>query len=123
MKVLKFRHSVTEFQYGFSTGLDIQNMFNTEEIALDIWYLGEMFMMYYLQEIHFNGDQLIKRQSCYHIENSQLICRANQLTGFYMMTILAFNESGNREDPAIMYGRRYLDDMTYGILATFRRTK
>ena len=92
MKVLKFRHSVTEFQYGFSTGLDIQNMFNTEEIVLDIWYLGEMFMMYYLQEIHFNGDQLIKRQSCYHIENSQLICRANQLTGFYMMTILAFNE-------------------------------
>ena len=26
------------------------------------------------------------------MENSQLICSANQLTGFYMMAILAFNE-------------------------------
>ena len=26
------------------------------------------------------------------IETSQLICRANQLTGFYMMATLAFNE-------------------------------
>ena len=30
--------------------------------------------------------------SCHHIETSQLICRANQLTGFYMMATLAFNE-------------------------------
>ena len=36
--------------------------------------------------------QLIKPQSCFHIEISQLICRANQLTGFYMMTTLGFNE-------------------------------
>ena len=36
--------------------------------------------------------QLIKRQSCYHTETSQLICRVNQLTGFYMMATLAFNE-------------------------------
>ena len=35
---------------------------------------------------------LIKRQSCHHTETSQLICRANQLTGFYMMATLAFNE-------------------------------
>ena len=34
----------------------------------------------------------IKRQHCYHIETSQLISRANQLTGFYMMATLAFNE-------------------------------
>ena len=34
----------------------------------------------------------IKSQSCHHIESSQLICRANQLTGFYMMVTLAFNE-------------------------------
>ena len=35
----------------------------------------------------------MKRQSC-HIETSQLICRANQLTGFFsMMATLAFNES------------------------------
>ena len=26
------------------------------------------------------------------MEASQLICRANQLTGFYMMTTLVFNE-------------------------------
>ena len=36
---------------------------------------------------HFNHlFQLIKRQSCHHI------CSANQLTGFYMMATLAFNE-------------------------------
>ena len=34
----------------------------------------------------------LKRQSYRHIETSQLICRANQLTGFYMMATLAFNE-------------------------------
>ena len=28
-------------------------------------------------------------QSCYHIETSQLICPANQLTGYYMMATLA----------------------------------
>ena len=35
---------------------------------------------------------LIKRQSCHHVETSQLISRANQLAGFYMMVTLAFNE-------------------------------
>ena len=36
---------------------------------------------------------LIKRQSCHHIETSQLICSAaNQVTGFYMMVTLGFNE-------------------------------
>ena len=37
-------------------------------------------------------NQFIKRQSYYYIETSQLIWRANQLTGFYMMATLAFNE-------------------------------
>ena len=37
-------------------------------------------------------DLLIKRQSFHHTETSQLICRANQLTGFYMMATLSFNE-------------------------------
>ena len=32
----------------------------------------------------------IKRQSCLHIEASQLICTENQLTGFYMRATLAF---------------------------------
>ena len=36
--------------------------------------------------------KLMKRQSYYHIETCQLICRVNQLTGFYMMVTLAFNE-------------------------------
>ena len=31
-------------------------------------------------------------QSWHHIETSQLICRANQLTGFHIMATLAFNE-------------------------------
>ena len=33
----------------------------------------------------------IKCQCCPHIETSQLICKANQLTGFYMRATLAFN--------------------------------
>ena len=36
--------------------------------------------------------ELIKRQSCHHIETSQLICRASQLTGFYVMATLALND-------------------------------
>ena len=32
----------------------------------------------------------MKRQSYYHIETSQLICKANQMTSFYMMATLAF---------------------------------
>ena len=34
----------------------------------------------------------MKHQRCYHKETSQMICRANQLTGFYMMRSLALNE-------------------------------
>ena len=33
----------------------------------------------------------IKCQCCRHIETSQLICCANQLTYFYMRTKLSFN--------------------------------
>ena len=36
-------------------------------------------------------DHLIKSQSCHHIETSQLICYANQLTGLYMIATLTFN--------------------------------
>ena len=35
---------------------------------------------------------LIKRQSWHRIETSQLICSTNQLTGFYMMATMVFNE-------------------------------
>ena len=34
----------------------------------------------------------IKHQGCHLIETSQLICRANQMTDFYMMATLAFDE-------------------------------
>ena len=37
------------------------------------------------QKKHFNP-------CCPHIETSQLICTANQLTGFYMRATLALNE-------------------------------
>ena len=36
--------------------------------------------------------QLNKGHGCHHIETSHLNCRVNQLTGFYMMETLAFNE-------------------------------
>ena len=36
---------------------------------------------------------LIKRQSCHHIETSLLICRANQLTGFYILLEAKFGNS------------------------------
>ena len=36
--------------------------------------------------------ELIKCQSCRNIETNQLIFSANQLTCFYMMATLAFNE-------------------------------
>ena len=37
-------------------------------------------------------NELIKRQSCHHIETRKLICKANQLTGVSMMATLGFNE-------------------------------
>ena len=42
-------------------------------------------------------DWLIKHQSCHHIETSQLIWRANEWTGFYMMATSAFNELKKQE--------------------------
>ena len=36
-------------------------------------------------------DKPIKCQCCPHVETGQLICPANQLTGFYMSATLAFN--------------------------------
>ena len=34
----------------------------------------------------------MKGQGSDHVENSQLICRENQLNGLYLMRALAFNE-------------------------------
>ena len=36
--------------------------------------------------------KLIKGHGCHYIETNLLIFRANQLTSFYMMTTMAFNE-------------------------------
>ena len=33
----------------------------------------------------------IEDQSCHHVETSQMICFANQLTGFCMIATLVFN--------------------------------
>ena len=38
------------------------------------------------------GGNKKKHQNCHIIETSHLICRSNQLTGFYMIATLAFNE-------------------------------
>ena len=53
---------------------------------------GFILLAWVPSEITKIGNLLMKRQSCHHIETSQLICSANQLTGLYMMTTLAFNE-------------------------------
>ena len=47
--------------------------------------------------LYFTRTQIIQRQRCHHIETSQLICRTNQLTGFYMMATLAFNNLTYRD--------------------------
>ena len=53
---------------------------------------GDKVIERFLLTSHTEHSNLIKRQSCNHIETSQLVCSANQLTGFYMMATLAFNE-------------------------------
>ena len=45
-----------------------------------------------IRDLLFVTYQLIKRQSCHHIETIQLIGGENQLTGFQMMATLTFNE-------------------------------
>ena len=38
------------------------------------------------------GYETIKRESCHHLEASQLVCPVNQLTGFYMIATLRFKK-------------------------------
>ena len=63
----------------------------------NLFYLVEKQKSY--QKLISNGNEIlklsprhypIKCQCCSHIETSQLICCANQLTGFYMRETLAF---------------------------------
>ena len=59
------------------------------------WY-GFLWTMWadYIYELNLFKPvfKLIKRQSCHHIESSQLICTTNQLTGFYVMATSAFKK-------------------------------
>ena len=50
-----------------------------------------------LRSYRFEAEVTFKCQNCHHIETSQQICCANQLTGFYVMTTLAFNESKKKK--------------------------
>ena len=45
-----------------------------------------------IRECSWKKTHIKKSRSCYHMETSQLICLANQLTGFYMTATLAFNK-------------------------------
>ena len=45
---------------------------------------------------------LIKHQSFYHVETSQLIYRTNQLTDFNLMATLSFNELNLPESSVIV---------------------
>ena len=53
---------------------------------------GFILLAWVPSEITKIGNLLMKRQSCHHIETSQLICSINQLTGFFMMATLTFNK-------------------------------
>ena len=61
--------------------------------------------------INFSMFQLIKRQSCQLIEISQLICRANQFTGFYMVLTLAFNELSNYNSPLFTFKVNFISQI------------
>ena len=55
--------------------------------------------------------ELIKRQSWHHIEMSQLICTADQLTVFCMMISLGFNE--------LLFGRHILLAISITLVHSF----
>ena len=97
----------------------LDKIFNSDIDLLDLTKLGNLFQIFlYLQYDHINWgfkvplllyifvnknrkcrwwrdtlllNQRIKCQCCPHIETSQLICTANQLTGFYMRATQALN--------------------------------
>ena len=50
-----------------------------------------LFMVHGTTNFRLISSQPIKCQCCPHVENSQLICCANQLTGFYMRATLALS--------------------------------
>ena len=55
---------------------------NAKISAFAIWVEAIIYLLYDLHDCTFND------QCSHHKETSQLICSANQLTGFYMMETL-----------------------------------
>ena len=73
---------------GQVTSTSLRNKYESVLIfSNDSWESTPGGVLYYLT---------IKGQCCPHIENSQLICCANQLTGFYIRATLALNELNYR---------------------------
>ena len=62
-----------------------------ESISFNFWGAKIRSQIFYLHIVKFGRVLPIKCQCCPHIETSQLICWANQLTGFYMRATLALN--------------------------------
>ena len=58
----------------------------------NFWEIRTIFKSIESKSQYQADPQTIKCQFCPHIETSQLICIANQLTGFYMRATLALNE-------------------------------
>ena len=57
------------------------------------YFFGDLLLLH--NKVSYCENHLFKPskyQCCPHIETSQLICCANQLTGFYMRATLALNE-------------------------------
>ena len=74
-----------------------KNTFFTEHLRMTASVCNSLLLSHFncvTEELNTvsNVYQFIRRQSCHHIETSQLICLANQLIGFYTMATLAFNE-------------------------------
>ena len=63
-----------------------------ELFAMALIIFAEIVNLIVFWGCEYSSEYLIKRQNYHHIETSQLIWRANQLTGFYMMATLAVNE-------------------------------
>ena len=65
------------------------NVWGREQVKKYYFSFSFFFYFSYFHKIHY----FIKGQSCHHIETSQFILKANQITGFYMIPTWAFNES------------------------------
>ena len=57
---------------------------------------------------------------CAHIETSQLICFANQLTGFYMRAKLAFNELPYLTENQIFFSENTFFKKTLNLTSSYQ---